>query len=68
LARYYLALGDKERALEELTESVNVRETRATQIIGVEFDSLRTDPRFKALVTKLRFPPSYDAFLAAHTR
>ena len=68
LARYYLALGDTERALEELSESVNLRETRASWVIGQEFDGLRTDPRFTALVAKLRFPPSYDTFLAARAR
>jgi TolB-like protein/DNA-binding winged helix-turn-helix (wHTH) protein/Flp pilus assembly protein TadD len=68
LARYYLALGDTERALQEVAASIAAREARANHLIGVEFDNLRTDPRFKALVAKLRFPSSYDAFLAARAR
>ncbi len=65
MARYYLALGDREGGLEQLTEAINAREARAHFVIGAEFDSVRTDPRFVTLVAKLRFPPSYEAFLAS---
>jgi TolB-like protein/DNA-binding winged helix-turn-helix (wHTH) protein/tetratricopeptide (TPR) repeat protein len=66
MAQAYAALGENEAALAWLTRSVDARETRAFWVIDEAFDGLRYDSRFAALVKRLKLPPSYYSFLAAH--
>jgi tetratricopeptide (TPR) repeat protein len=56
-------LGDKERTISWLTRSVESRESRAAQVIDETFDFVRADPRFEALVRKMKMPSSYYEFL-----
>ena len=65
MAQAYAALGENEAALAWLTRSVDARETQAFWVIDEAFDRLRPDPRFAALVKRLKMPSSYYAFLAA---
>jgi hypothetical protein len=57
LAILYVGLGDKERAGEQLNKAY---EDRAGWIIDINvepvFDSLRSDPRFAELVSRMKFP------------
>jgi serine/threonine protein kinase/Tfp pilus assembly protein PilF len=57
LAILYAGLGDKERAFEQLNKAY---EDRAGYIIMLRveplFDSLRSDPRFAELVSRMKFP------------
>ena len=54
-ALLYLSLGDKERALQSLEQSYVNREGYEIGLIKVDpmLDSLRAEPRFQALVTKV---------------
>jgi serine/threonine protein kinase/tetratricopeptide (TPR) repeat protein len=63
MAYAYGTLGDKERALSWLTRAVDTRETRAAAVIDDSLDGLRTDPRFEALVRRMKMPASYYEFL-----
>lgn len=65
MAQAYATLGENEAALAWLTRSVDARETQAFWVMDEAFDRLRPDPRFAALVKRLKMPPSYYAFLAA---
>ena len=57
LAILYVGLGDKEHALEQLHKAY---EDRAGWIMDINvepiFDSLRSDPRFAELVSRMKFP------------
>lgn len=51
LARDYMDLGEKERALQELEHIFNSRDALELWILeDVEFDTIRSDPRFQSLV------------------
>jgi tetratricopeptide (TPR) repeat protein len=55
-ALLYLSLGDKERALQSLEQSYVNREGYEIGLIKVDpmLDSLRAEPRFQALIKKVR--------------
>ena len=57
VAMVYAYLGEKEQALTYLEQSFERRE-RAMTIINVDprFDLLRGEPRFQALVQRMKFP------------
>jgi tetratricopeptide (TPR) repeat protein len=57
MARAYFALGDKERGFEWLTKAFDQR-SGFISIANVNpaFDGIRDDPRFKALVARLKLP------------
>jgi tetratricopeptide (TPR) repeat protein len=59
LARVYLGLGDKERAIEWLTKAFDRREAPVIFArVFPAFDPLRDDPCFRALIARLKMPPS----------
>jgi TolB-like protein/Tfp pilus assembly protein PilF len=59
LASLYAALGDRERAMSLLEEAYAGRDLWLAEIKGWPwFDSLASDPRYKALVSRMRFPKS----------
>lgn len=57
LAKCYAALGEKEKAIEWLEKGV---EERVPDILSIKytpgFDSIKTDARFQAILTKMNFP------------
>jgi len=57
MAIAYVALGDKERALEWLTKAFDQRSgfVPFANVIPA-FDPIRSDPRFKALMARLNLP------------
>ncbi len=57
MAIAYVALGDKERALEWLAKAIDRRAGFVPYAnVHPAFDGIRDDPRFKALVARLRLP------------
>ena len=57
LARIYLVLGDKDRGFEWLTKAFDARHNlAATTKFSPLFDDVRSDPRFQALVARLKIP------------
>jgi tetratricopeptide (TPR) repeat protein len=57
IANVYLALGDLDHGLEWLSKSVDKKETAARFLKVVpEYDDIRADPRFQALVARLNLP------------
>jgi eukaryotic-like serine/threonine-protein kinase len=57
MAAAYFALGDKERGFEWLTKAFDQRSASAPYVnVSPRFDGVRSDPRFKALVARLRLP------------
>jgi len=58
IAFIYAALGDNGRSLEWIGKSLDAREPQAP-FIGVDavFDPLRSDPRFEALIARMKIPP-----------
>jgi serine/threonine protein kinase/tetratricopeptide (TPR) repeat protein len=57
MAVAYVALGDKERGLEWLTKAIDRRSGYVPWANGLPaFDPIRSDPRFKALVARLKLP------------
>ena len=57
LARFYTALGDRDKAIEALNNSFNNREINLPNIkTDPLLDPLHNDPRFQALVRKIGFP------------
>jgi len=61
LARVYLSLGDREKGLASLERSVQAREPLVHFILLPVYDSIRGEPRFRALVKELRMPDSFEA-------
>jgi tetratricopeptide (TPR) repeat protein len=57
IATYYSRLGKTEEALEWLQRGYDERDFRMTMIsVAWEFDNIRSDPRFVALVRKIGLP------------
>ncbi len=53
-ASIYAGMEDKEKALDALEQAVALRDTSLPlQLLGTEFDSVRSDPRFQALRHKI---------------
>jgi hypothetical protein len=65
VAKVYATLGDRTAALDALSHAIESREVLAHFIIEPPFDAIRTDPRFRALVARLNFPPDFDAVALA---
>ena len=56
VALVHAGLGDKERAFESLEQAFDERSTLLTYLkMDPRFDSLRADPRFKAMLRRLNF-------------
>jgi TolB-like protein/predicted Ser/Thr protein kinase len=56
LARRWLYAGDKDRALDWLERAYEARDPNMPYLGMPIYDSLRSDPRFRALVRKMRLP------------
>jgi TolB-like protein len=57
MAVAYFALGDKDRGFEWLTKALDQRSGRVAYAnVLPAFDGVRSDPRFKALVARLKLP------------
>jgi eukaryotic-like serine/threonine-protein kinase len=57
MARAYFALGDKDRGFEWLTKAFDQRsDFISIANVSPAFDGIRDDPRFKALVARLKLP------------
>jgi tetratricopeptide (TPR) repeat protein len=57
MAAAYFALGDKERGFEWLTKAFDQRSASAAYLnVFPRFDGVRSDPRFKALIARLKLP------------
>jgi hypothetical protein len=57
LAMVYIGLGDKEEALNQLENEVSSRGPLAMRFsVGPEFDDVRTEPRFKAMLKRMNLP------------
>jgi TolB-like protein/DNA-binding winged helix-turn-helix (wHTH) protein/Tfp pilus assembly protein PilF len=66
LAGIYAGLGDKERALGTLDEAVKEHSSELVYLASAaEFDSLRDDPRFKAMIARIGFPESASSIPTA---
>lgn len=58
LAAVYLALGDKDKAIEPLRKDYEVKDNWMNWMkVDPVMDPLRSDPRFKDLMRLLNFPP-----------
>jgi TolB-like protein len=56
LATLYFALGDKDRGFESLTKAFDERQDVLRANVSALYDDVRADPRFKALIARLKFP------------
>ena len=57
LAIVYIGLGDKAKALDQLENEVSSRGPLAIRFsVGPEFDDVRSEPRFKALLKRMNLP------------
>ena len=57
LAAVYSALGDLDKSMELLERAYNVRDPLLPYVgTGYEYDGLRADPRFKAMLKRLNLP------------
>lgn len=57
IARMYAALGEKENSLHWLEKAAQEHDDFATHItVDPEFDTLRSDPRFRQLLQRIGFP------------
>ena len=57
LGMVYFGLGDKEQALNHLEDEVSSRGPLALRFsVGPEFDDVRSEPRFKALLKRMNLP------------
>ena len=57
LALVYFALGDDDRGFVWLTKSLDIHEAQAPSMGEPRLNRVRSDPRFQALLARLRFPP-----------
>ena len=58
LAKLYLDLGDKQRAMDWLQKAYEERQPLLVDLRnGHDFDALRSDPRFQDLMRRMNFPP-----------
>jgi hypothetical protein len=56
IARIYVGLGEKDRALDLLEKAIEGRETGLTYLKVVpQWDSIREEPRFKDLMRRIGF-------------
>jgi hypothetical protein len=51
-----VALGDKDKAIENLDKAYNLRDINMLLISDPPFDALHSDPRFKELLRKMNLP------------
>jgi TolB-like protein/Tfp pilus assembly protein PilF len=57
LALIYIALGDKEEALNHLEKNMSSRaETASSYAVNPELDELRSEPRFKEMLKRMNLP------------
>ena len=57
MAQVYAALGDKDRAISELEQAYSARSLWMVFLKAEpQYDSLRSDPRFQALLRRMKFP------------
>ncbi len=58
IAEIYCVLGDKEKALDWLDKAYNEKDARLTyiKISNLFFEDILTEPRYKALLKKMKFP------------
>jgi hypothetical protein len=57
LGEAYTSIGDASKAVDSVARALDQREFRAEFIkVSPEFDSLRSDPRFRAQVARLKIP------------
>jgi hypothetical protein len=57
LALIHAALGERDRALDELERAYNEQDTTLGSVnVDPRFAALRSEPRFRALVARMRFP------------
>jgi hypothetical protein len=58
IAGFYAAAGERELALDWLEKGYQDRDIQMVRIKGSpRWDTLRSDPRFQALLRKMNFPP-----------
>jgi tetratricopeptide (TPR) repeat protein len=56
IAQIYLALGDRNKALELLERALNAREALMVFLkVEPKWDAIRADPRFVAILTRMKF-------------
>jgi TolB-like protein/Tfp pilus assembly protein PilF len=67
VAKIHLALGDRRSGLQWLERSADRHEVRTPYLLQPAFDAIRREPRFRALVARLRFPSQFEAFEATVT-
>jgi serine/threonine-protein kinase len=59
IAEAYIALGDRQRALDRLEQAVAEHDPLVVDfLVRPGLDPVRTEPRFQALMQKLAFPPA----------
>jgi hypothetical protein len=56
LANIYIHAGDRDHAPEWLERACEVRDPNMPYLRSPVFDSLRSDPRYQALLDKMKFP------------
>jgi hypothetical protein len=56
MALSYAALGDKDRAFQWLEKGIERRDMIVVIKVDPKLDSLRSDPRFTALLRRMNFP------------
>jgi hypothetical protein len=59
VAQLYAYAGEKERAMDWLERAFRQRETGLVKLqVDPDWDILRAEPRFKQLLSKMKFPAS----------
>jgi tetratricopeptide (TPR) repeat protein len=57
----YAGMGDRNLTFQWLENAYQARETRIHQLRSMEFDSVRTDPRYADLMRRIGLPPQVSA-------